>query len=323
MKYKHILNFLAGTVAALIVISLKAHAGTAESEWGDMGYAHPDPEVTPLTAGDTPGDAAIDGSQSSADKPVEKSTEKKQLDNEEIATQMSSAEMDTSQPSKANQKDLTDISTVQNTYGVQTEERSTVSFYAAPFAGASGMLGNNSASSSPVFAAGASVGLLLSQYFLVDATFTRSETNFSNPVVNSTGVNLLGGGNVYLLTQNMISGGGRFFILGRESRIRPFIGGGAGYSSGTLDYTQAYATALGNQSQYLNEVNVNEVLGYGEVGAEIAITRNIVASASFQLSGVLSSSVNGNSADATRLNVANSVGQTASYLVVGGVGFYF
>ena len=159
----------------------------------------------------------------------------------------------------------------------------------------------------------------------MDATFTHAQTNFSNPAVNSTGVNMIGG-NVYQLTQNMITGGGRFFVLGRESRIRPFIGGGVGYSSGTLDYTSTYTALLGNQSQYVNDLSVNEFLAYGEVGAEVAITKAIVASASFQVNGPLSSTVGGGSGantDATRQNVANSISQTASYTVAAGVGFYF
>jgi outer membrane protein W len=334
MKSTRMFSLLAGSLVALAVISVRAHAATGESEWGDLGYSNPSsstPEVEEIP-------------MALADAPAPEAKTRVENDNDEIATTISSAELLEAEPAAAKveeveikpapaaskRRNITDISTVQNTYGVETEERQSISIYAAPFAGMTSVIGNDTADSAPQYTVGGSVGLLISNNMLVEASYARAETNFSNPRVNSTqGVFLMGNTNVFTLKQDIISGGARLFVLGRESRIRPFLGGGISYARGSLNYTTAYAAAVGNQSQFTNDLTLSQYQGFGEIGAEVAITRNIVASASFQLSGVLSSSTSGSDAatannyDPSRLDVGNSVSRTASYMIAGGVGIYF
>jgi hypothetical protein len=317
MKKTNSYSLLAGSIIALAVLSLKANAATAESDWGDTGYAHPAAaQVEPLPMALT-------------DAPAPES--KSRVENDEIASTISSAELMESEPKPAPKtRSITDISTVQNTYGVETEERQSISVYAAPFGGMTAMVGNDSADSSPQYTLGGSVGLLISNNMLVELSYDHAETAFSNPRINSIqSVSFVPNTNMMTLKQNTISGGARLFILGRESRVRPFVGGGVSYTKGTLNYSGFYASAVAGQSQYTAAMDIKQYQGFGELGAEIAITKNLVASLSFAMSGVLSSSTSGNDAttannyDPSRQDVANSVSRTASYLVAGGVGIYF
>jgi outer membrane protein W len=330
MKKVRTFSLLAGSLVALAMISVKANAATAESEWGDMGYAHPaETQVEPIPMAMT-------------DAPAPANHARVENDNDEIASTISSAELMESEPKAAapleevevkpakKSKSITDISTVQNTYGVETEERQSISVYAAPFAGVTSMVGNDAADSSPQYTAGGTVGLLISNNMLVDASFTHAETAFSNPRTNSAqNVYYVPNANLMTMKQNSVSGGARFFILGRESRIRPFLGAGVSYTKGTLAYSGGYATAVANQSQFSKELDISEYQGFGELGAEVAITKNIAASVSFAMSGILSGStsandtVSANSYDPTRQDVANSVSRTASYCVAAGLGIYF
>jgi hypothetical protein len=321
MKKRRVFSLLAGSLVVLAIISVKsARAETTESDWGDLGYSHPEkakPEVVPMSLADAP--APVDNG--------------KAQDNDEIATTISSAELMQAEPRAAKVEEenirpperghsATDISSVQNTYGVETEERRATQFYASPFAGASSLVGNGTVDSSPSYVAGGTVGALFGQKFMVNVSFTHAETNYSNPLTNSTGILL--GSNAFLMKQNLIGAGGKFFILGRESRIRPFVGAGMSYSRGTLDYSSGYSALL-TGAQYTNDLAINQYSGYGEIGTEVAITKQLVANISFQMSDVLSSSVGDGSSnyDATRVNVGNSVSQSASYVVSAGVGIYF
>jgi hypothetical protein len=77
---------------------------------------------------------------------------------------------------------------------------------------------------------------------------------------------------------------------------------------------------------------INQFDGYGELGAEVAITRAFVIHGSFRFRGVLGMTSSVNSSEATasgegfdndKLAVGNSIGRNASYTVGAGLGLYF
>jgi outer membrane protein W len=158
---------------------------------------------------------------------------------------------------------------------------------------------------------------------MVEGGYTYSLINTSAPI------NFLMGSastNMFDLKQNSFDAGAKFFFLGRESRFRPFIGGGLAFSNSTLNFTPTYSSMLGMTDDY----KIKQFQGIGQLGAEIAITRGIVATAAFRFNGILSSSVqsikNASSAtglEANKVQAGESLSRSASYTGSVGVGVYF
>lgn len=302
-----------GSLAALTLVGIRAYALEADSTWGEMGYADPITlQVEPL-----PVDAEAAASLSDAPTP----REDRSLDTLEVTTVSASAETP--------KKSLPSISTIRNSSGVMTEERSPLRIYVAPIGGIASVVGNDTADVSPQYALGGSLGLLVSNNMLIEANYLYNQQDFSNPRINTTsGIILTGMGSAFTLKQSVFSGGAKLFVLGRESRIRPYLGGGIAYARGNLNYTSTYLQFLGGQSQYLTDFTLNQWDGYGELGAEIAITQKVVALMSFKLNGVLSSKTSNDSQtnlsiDPSKSDVGNSLSRSASYLLGAGVGIYF
>jgi len=226
---------------------------------------------------------------------------------------------------------LANISSVQNTYGVETEEKTPLKLYVSPFGGMTSLFGNTTADASAKYAVGADVGLLVSSNMLVEVAYTYSEQNLSNPRYNTTSGILMGTGvsDVFTMKQNSIDAGVKLFFLGRESRFRPFFGGGFGYARSYLNYSSQYQQTLGYQPQYMSDFITNQVTGFGQIGAEFAFTRSVVLTAMFKLDGILSSSTSASDSmsaqtyDPSKLEVGNSLSRTASYTIGAGLGVYF
>jgi hypothetical protein len=220
------------------------------------------------------------------------------------------------------------ISTLKNSHGVMTQEAPPVQFYIAPFGGVSTIVGNTTVDASSRFAVGGQAGFLLSSNFLLNIAYTYSEHSLSGP---RTGNTIVFGApqDVYRLKTNHLELGGRLFFLGRESRVRPFFGGGMGWGKSYLNYSTANLQALGYQPGFVKDFTLNQFDAFGELGAEVAITRAISVHAAFRLRGVLGTTTSANSDldaasyDAAKLAVGNSLRQTASYTLGAGLGIYF
>lgn len=214
------------------------------------------------------------------------------------------------------------ISTSKNTFGVQTVEKAGPKIFLSPVVGLTSILGNETVNVTPQYSYGGRAGLLISDNMMVEGGFTHSVINTSTPI------NLIAGlppSDVFALKQNVADAGIKFFFLGRESRFRPFIGGGLAYATSTLNLTPAYAFM-----NLTEDYRIKQLQGMGQLGAEIAITRAIVATASFKLSGILSSSTqsisNENLAtglEANKVQAGNSLSRSASYAGTVGLGVYF
>ncbi|MBS1958932.1 MAG: hypothetical protein JST80_05620 [Bdellovibrionales bacterium] len=221
------------------------------------------------------------------------------------------------------------ISTARNTYGVETEENPGVQFYVSPFGGVTSVMGNTTVDVNPKYALGAQAGLLLTSNFLLNLGFTYSEQSLSAPRINNTRGTIPATQDVFGLKSSHIEAGGRLFFLGREARIRPFFGGGFGWAKNYVNYNTANLQALGYQPQYVQDYTLSQFDGFGELGAEVAITRAIVATASFRLRGVLGVSTSADDAasavnyDTAKIAAGSSLSRSASYTVGAGVGIYF
>ncbi len=239
-----------------------------------------------------------------------------------ITTHKSSAE--------AYRADPTELSTVESTYGVMTERRQGLALYLAPYAGMSNVFGSNGgADFTPKYAAGATGGLVISSNMLVFGSFTYSNQSVTNPSTNAVSMYSLDRTDLMDFKAMSLEGGVRLYILGRESRIRPFFSGALGWTRGSLQYAGNNLQTLSSVGAiYANEFTFNQYGVSGELGAEFAITRQIVLNASYKITAALASntSADGQSAsnyDSTKVAVGNSLSQSASSILAAGLGIYF
>jgi len=315
MIQQKIVGFFFGCLLALTLISFKSHAAPASgSDWGDLGYAQ-----------------AIDPVVESLPSEEEELAQRESLEMappqelEPVKSEPLRPEPVASEPMKS----FSRISTVKNTYGVLTEERTPIRFYAAPLFGFGSVMGTDTADVMPRYALGGSVGFLISNNIRLEGAYVYQVQDFTNPRINTLGGSLpLGLGPTLALKQNQFSAGAKLFILGRESRLRPYVGGGVNWTRGTLNYSTESLQFLSGQPQYLTDFTLNQFGGFGELGTEIAITRAFVAQVSFKLSGVITSSTSNDKTlnlaiDPGKSDIGNSVSRSASYLLGAGLGIYF
>ncbi|MBL7715842.1 MAG: hypothetical protein JNL01_10290 [Bdellovibrionales bacterium] len=84
----------------------------------------------------------------------------------------------------------------------------------------------------------------------------------------------------YVLNQNVIDGAVKINILSTASRFRPYVGGGIAYARSFLNYDPSVIQTL-NQAygQYMNLTNdytTNSFLGSVQLGADVAISNNVL-----------------------------------------------
>ena len=312
---------------AFLLNSTPTNAEPAAPEsWGDLGYTHPasaDVQVIPESAPEPVANAAVDTDA----REVPSTAEATQVVKEEPSAPRAvtpadvniASDLSSSSSSRSSSNSHSNISTVENTYGVMTEEKPPIQLFAAPFAGFTSSVGNTTVQTSPLYAAGATLGLLISGNIMINASFTHSEQGLSYPNLNAGFANTSVSTDVFRMKTNEFDAGARLFFLGRESKLRPFFGAGMGYGSVAINY-DAFQPIGGMTSDY----TINQFKGFGELGAEFAFTRAIVAMATFKLDGVLSNSSNADAnTDQQKLIAGTSLSSTSTYTVGVGVGFYF
>ncbi len=303
------LCFFMGSLIAFGMLGLTARAEKSPSDWGDLGYSKGvEPEVEAIPEEEISATAAEEAD------PLTKLSDPPPTGVEVETPQRSSSSASSS------------ISTIKNTYGVLTEENHPIRVFGAPILGFGSVVGMDAAEVSPRYALGASVGLLISSHILIEASYVHLIQDFINP--RTLAMNPIPGFPVFTLKQDVIDAGAKLFILGRESRFRPFVGGGVSWTRGVLNYSQENLAMLSGQAMFMDDFTLSQFGGFGELGAEIAITKDLVANLGFKLSGVLTSSTTNDkglnySIDPSKSDVGNSVSRSLSYLLGAGVGIYF
>ena len=288
-----------GVFLAFISISI-AHSGLAHAESWDLGYSNPSPEVEEI--------------------PASINDEKADLANSTVQDLNEDQEIAPVRSSSATSSSITKISTSRNTFGVETVEKPAYKLFISPIAGLTSIYGNGTVDVAAQYAFGGRVGVLVSDNLMIEGGYTYSLMNTSttlNSLVGSTS------SDVFALKQSAFDAGAKLFFLGRESRFRPFIGGGVAFANSTLNYAPTYVSMMGLMDDY----KIKQLQGLGQLGAEIAITRGVVATAAFKFNGILSSSTtsikNTSILEANRNQAGDSLSHSASYTGSVGVGVYF
>jgi len=226
--------------------------------------------------------------------------------------------------SKSSARNFTRISTSKNTFGVETVEQQKSSIYVAPFFGFASVLGNGTVDVNPQYSFGGRIGYLLLDNLMIEGGYSRNWMMTSAPISTSIGYQAP---NVFDYRQRTMDLGGKLFFLGRESRLRPFIYGGFAMTNATLNYATNYQAL----SAVTGDFEISQLQGAGQLGLEFAFTRRIVATATFQLNGVLSHkatapTANGgvvNLLESSRITAGNSLSHSATYAGSLGLGVYF
>ena len=159
--------------------------------------------------------------------------------------------------------------------------------------GLSGVLGSNGFEISSRYAAGFTVSVDISDHFGFETGYTRA--GYSIAQGNAFGYNPYSyyGGNAGFqnlsMTQNVFEIGPRFNILGRSSKVRPFVAAGVGYYRNSInldDNTLAFVRMY--NPNLAMDYNISGFLGYVGGGAEYKITDNIGITGLFKYYNVFS-----------------------------------
>ncbi len=95
------------------------------------------------------------------------------------------------------------------------------------------------------------------------------------------------------LKQNVVDAGLKLHLLGMASRIRPFIGGGGGYSRSFLNYDPRILNFLRQYGYGVPaDYELSQFLAYATAGLEIRISKSVNVGASYRYYTVLSSRQN-------------------------------
>jgi hypothetical protein len=225
------------------------------------------------------------------------------------------------------------------------EEKTSV--YVHPYAGVANMKADTTFDVKPHYSVGAGIGVVSSENVSFELNYTYSEYGIaiasSNPYVAQIQVmqQYQGYANPETLgyKQNVIDAGVKVSLLGQAARIRPFLGGGGGYSKSYANYTDGYTQALERSglSSLANDYESSAFLGYVSTGFDIKVSKQLSLGGQFKYYGVLSSrenqqlNLNGfyqnpymiGAFDADKRAVGASLSESAFYSIQGTASFVF
>lgn len=186
--------------------------------------------------------------------------------------------------------------------GADKNERTLISV--APRAGISNMIGDGTYFSvSPRFGAGISASIGASEHFTFQVGYTFNQYGVSmasnNPFVVGAQfqAGALGQSNFQSINmnQNLFDAGMKVHLLGMDSKIRPFVGGGGAYGRSYLNFSSAVLNQM-NAAFGMNvspDYTINNFLGFLSAGMDFKVAKNIAVGADFRYYAVLSDSQSG------------------------------
>jgi hypothetical protein len=206
-------------------------------------------------------------------------------------------------------------------------------FYISPRAGLGGMSSDSGYTVNPRFAGGVAAGVATTDYLSFEVGYTYAEYGVGiasgNPFVQQLQMSQYqygyNGNNSSTLTmkQNVIDAGMKLHLLDPSSRVRPFIGGGAAWSKGYINYDQRILSMLQQNPGFANspltsDYEMTSYLGYISGGLDVKMNQSISVGVMAKYYAVLSSSENSNLLNYAFYNGYNPVAQTPEKQYVGG-----
>ncbi len=186
---------------------------------------------------------------------------------------------------------------------ISTDEGSTgVGVSLIPHFGMSSMSGNEMYEIQSRYSAGIGLGVRVADNMEFEAVYSYSEYGMkgisSNPIIRdaqgySTG-NLNPDFESRAYKQNLVDAGLKLLVLNADSKIRPYVGGGGGYSKSYLNYDSRMVDFL-NQNRFNNlasDYEVSSLVGYLSTGLDVRVSKSVSVGAAFKYYKVLSAKEN-------------------------------
>ena len=222
------------------------------------------------------------------------------------------------------------------------EEKTRISV--TPRAGISNLAGTNYFNVQARYSAGLALGVEVSEQISFQVGYLYSEYGIgvasSNPYIGylqaSTGSAYSNNFATYILRQNVFDAGLKFHVLGKTSKLRPYLGGGAAYARSFLNYDATVLSALnqtyGAQS-LATDYSTSAFLGFLQAGMDVSLGKNILLGAEFRYYNVLSATENqslntggfytGYNPDPNKSIAGGSLARSNFYSVLGTASFTF
>ncbi len=243
---------------------------------------------------------------------------------------------------------LAPVMTSNGTYFIPAEKsKESTQVSVMPRGGLSSMTGSSGYNILSRYSVGLGLGVNVSENLAFELGYTYSEygvaLSSSNPFVLNYQY-YLGNAEPLVMKQNLVDAGLRLYFLGTESKIRPFIGGGAAYGKSYINYDQKIMQGLSNSgySYMANDYEVSSFLGFLSAGFDLKLAKSISVGAMFRYYGVLTTRENSSlnnaafspysyygsgyynySADSDKQILGGSLARNPFYSILAGVSFTF
>lgn len=140
------------------------------------------------------------------------------------------------------------------------------------------------------------------------------------------------------MKQNVIDLNAKLYLVGSDSRIRPFVGLGGGYGLSYINYSSQilnYINQMGYQQALGSDYSLNSVLGDLAAGMDVKVAKNIAVGVVFKYYRVFSSSESNNIFNSGYVNyntpnintdkqfVSDNLSNASFYSALAGVSFTF
>jgi outer membrane protein W len=187
-----------------------------------------------------------------------------------------------------------------------------------PRFGINGMADQGAFQVSSQFATGIGLSVAATDNLSLELGYTYAEYGInlasSNPLIQYIQA-YSGGNNASMsMNQNIIDLNAKLYLMGPDSRIRPFVGLGAGYSFAYVNYNSQilnYINQMGYQNVLGNDYNLNSVLGDLSTGVDFKVGKSVSVGVMFKYYRVLSSTESNNIFNGNYMNSAFGVVQNA------------
>lgn len=218
---------------------------------------------------------------------------------EEVAVGSAGQTQSPAQSTVAQETATTSVSATVTSFPEVEQEKTRITVQ--PRGGVSNLMGSNYYSINSRFTGGLSLGAEVSENLAIEFGYQYSEYGVSLTSTNPWVLYYQSVSGYYqnnyesvVMKQNIVDLGVKVPLMGRGSKVRPFIGGGGAYSKSYINYDQSILALLNRYglTNLSKDYELSQYLGYVSTGVDVQLSKSISIGALFKYYGVLSSNEN-------------------------------